>query len=480
MKAKRTNILLLFTDQQRADTIAALGNPIIRTPALDRLAREGLAFTRCYTPSPVCVSARSALVTGLPPHVTGCVDNQPMPQDRPSFIERLRDLGYHTHGVGKMHFTPDARRLWGFESRDVSEEMPPETDDYRQFLDANGFDHVDEPHGVRSEFYYIPQPSQLPARLHNTTWVADRSIEFLKRRDRRRPFFLWSSFIKPHPPFESPTPWNKLYRCAKMPTPFRPDRFDRVLTYWNHFQNRYKYRDGGYDRLLHKTIRATYYGCISFIDFQIGRIIDALGREAENTLVVFTSDHGELLGDYGSFGKRCMLDAAARVPLLVRWPKMLRAGARCSAPATLLDLWPTFLSAACANEPQTCADGVDLRSLVKRPGLREDVISQFQDGRHGLYMITDRRWKYIYSAPDQREWLFDLRRDPRETKPVRVPHLARMRKTLLQRLRRDGWKKFPKLKVPADPDAGLLFQDPAGQRERIAALGAYAPQEKGS
>jgi arylsulfatase A-like enzyme len=477
MKRTQPNILLLFTDQQRADTIAALGNRIIRTPALDRLAREGTAFTRCYTPSPVCVSARCALVTGLPPHVTGCVDNQPMPQDRPSLMERLRELGYQTRGVGKMHFTPDARRLWGFESRDVSEEMPPDTDDYRQFLNAHGFQHVDEPHGVRSEFYYIPQPSQLPARLHNTTWVADRSIEFLKRRDRRRPFFLWSSFIKPHPPFESPTPWNKLYRCAEMPAPFRPDGFERLLNYWNHHQNRYKYRDGGYDRQLHRTIRAAYYGCISFIDFQIGRILDALGAQADNTLIVFTSDHGELLGDYGSFGKRCMLDAAAKVPLLVRWPKAFRAGAQCAAPATLLDLWPTFLGAAGANEPQVCADGVDLRRLAKHPGLREDVISQFQDGRHGLYMIADRRWKYIYCTPDQREWLLDLQRDPCETKLVRSPHLARLRTRLLQRLQRNGWERFPKMKVPADPDAGLLFQDPRGQRERIAALGAYAPRK---
>ena len=169
------NILLLFTDQQRADTIAALGNPIIRTPALDRLVREGTAFTRCYTPSPVCVSARCALVTGLPPHVTGCVDLMNMPQNRPSFIQRLRQLGYQTHGIGKMHFTPDPRRLWGFESRDISEEFAWPGDGYQKFLERHGYRHVAEPHGVRSEFYYIPQPSQLPARLHHTTWEIGRA-----------------------------------------------------------------------------------------------------------------------------------------------------------------------------------------------------------------------------------------------------------------------------------------------------------------
>jgi arylsulfatase A-like enzyme len=200
LPGKRPNILLLFTDQQRADTIAALGNPIIRTPTMDGLCREGVAFTRCYTPSPVCVSARCSMVTGLPPHRTACVDNgTPQPPDAVSFMERLAAAGYQTHGVGKMHFVPDYGRMWGFESRDFSEEMA--ADGYVAMLRKHGFSHVDEPHGVRSEMYYVPQPSQLPAELHNTAWVADRAVEFLRRRDGRRPFFLWASFIKPHPPF---------------------------------------------------------------------------------------------------------------------------------------------------------------------------------------------------------------------------------------------------------------------------------------
>ncbi|HEX2999642.1 MAG TPA: sulfatase-like hydrolase/transferase, partial [Armatimonadota bacterium] len=321
MKATRPNILLLMTDQQRYDTIAALGNPITRTPVLDRLAEEGTAFLRAYTPSPVCVSARCSLLTGLPPHRTGCTDNTPMPQSMPSLMERLATAGYQTHGVGKMHFVPDSRALWGFEGRDYSEECGV-ADDYRAFLDAAGYEHVRDPQGVRSEMYYIPQPSQLPARLHNTTWVADRSIDFLERRDRSRPFFLWTSFIKPHPPFENPTPWNKLYRCAEMPLPKRPEDSENLLTYWNRFQNRYKYRDQGLDNNLIRSLRAAYYGCISFVDYQVGRILAALEArgEMENTLILFVSDHGELLGDYNCFGKRCMLDSAARVPMLAYWP----------------------------------------------------------------------------------------------------------------------------------------------------------------
>jgi choline-sulfatase len=485
-KSKRPNILLILTDQQRFDTIAALGNPIIKTPALDRLVREGTTFRHCYTPSPVCVSARCALITGLPPHATGCVDNMPMPQNVPSFMERLQTLGYQTHGVGKMHFTPDPLRAWGYESRDVSEEMQQNGNDFREFLRQRGYAHVDDLHGVRSEYYYIPQPSQLPAELHNTAWVADRSLDFLKRRDRQRPFFLWASFIKPHPPFESPTPWNKLYRAAEMPKPFRPEGYERLLTFWNKVQNRYKYRDAGFDDLFLRTMKAAYYACISFIDFHVGRILDGL-NDVDNTLILFTSDHGELLGDYGSFGKRCMLNPAVRVPMLVRFPSRFQAGAVCETPVSLLDVLPTFLSAAGAKQPTVHREGVDLSQLATGESDRT-VYSQFQAGGYGVYMAASRDRKYFYSAPDNREWLFDLRVDPKETtnlamNPLRVGQCQTMRAQLIRRFRADGyeqpldddkWKRFPTRTIPDDPDAGLLFQDAANLQSRLDALGEYA------
>ena len=485
--SRRPNILLLLTDQQRFDSIAALGNRLIVTPALDGLVRQGTAFTRCYTPSPVCVSARCALITGVPPHRSGCVDNMVMPQNIPSLMERLGALGYQTHGTGKMHFTPDARRMWGFESRDTADGGPG-VDDYEAFVHNNGFAHVDEVHGQKSEYYYLPQPSQLPAHLHNSSWVAGKSLEFLARRDRERPFFLWSSFEKPHPPFENPTPWNKLYRAAEMPSPFRPPNFEALLVYWNSVQNRYKYRDAGYDDLLMRTIIAAYYSCISFVDFNIARILKGLGEELDNTLVLFASDHGELLGDYGSVGKRSMLDGAARVPLLARWPGHFAAGQICDEPASLLDIVPTCLAAAGADEPQLSAHGVDLVQLARGQCARSMVISQFQQRGYGLYMATTRQWKYVYSAPDDREWLFDLTRDARETvnragNPMFAQTLEKMRAALMEILRADGyveplegqnWKKYPRRQVPANPDAGLLFQDAADTQRRVDALGEYA------
>ena len=134
MSARQPNILFLFTDQQRHDTIGALGNPIIVTPALDRLATEGTAFTQAFTPSPVCMAARCSVITGLPPHRTGCTANSPMPQDRPSFIQRLRERDYQTAGIGKMHFSPDSRYDWGFERRVYSEEGAAPGDEFMAYL----------------------------------------------------------------------------------------------------------------------------------------------------------------------------------------------------------------------------------------------------------------------------------------------------------------------------------------------------------
>jgi arylsulfatase A-like enzyme len=463
----RPNILLVLTDQQRFDTIAALGNPLIRTPTLDRLVREGTAFTRAYTPSPVCVSARCALATGLSPHRTGCVDNGPMPLETPSLMDRLGAAGYQCHGAGKMHFGPDWRALWGFESSDFSEECNAE-DDFRTHLDAHGYQHVEDPHGVRSEYYYLPQPSQLPARLHHSAWVVDRSLDFVARRDRRRPFFLWTSFIKPHPPFEAPTPWNKLYRCPDMPRPKRPADAEQLWTWWNRYQNRYKYRDQGTDDNLLRTMKAAYWACISFLDFHLGRLLAGI-EDLDNTLVLFSSDHGEMLGDYGCVGKRTMLDAACRIPLLARWPGRFDAGSRCAEPASLVDILPTCLQAA-GHEVGAGLDGVSLLDLAAGDTAREAVESQLQRGAHGLYMRATRRFKYVYSAADDREWLFDAETDPDETRDAagEAPEvLAAQRAALLDSLRADElavdgdhWRRWPAATIPADPDAELLFQDP--------------------
>ena len=479
------NILLIVTDQQRADTIAACGNPVIRTPALDRLVREGAVFNRAYCASPVCVSSRCALLTGLPPHASGCVDNQATPRHVDNLPKRLTAAGYQAHGVGKMHLFPDSYGKWGFESRDTSEEHIGDGDDYARFLVENGFDHVIDPHGVRSEYYYLPQPSQLPDRLHHTRWCADRSIDFLNRRDRDRPFFLMTSFIKPHPPFESPVPWNRLYRPLDVDPPDVQAGDDDLWTYWNRAQNRYKYTAAGRDRLLERTRIAAYYAAISYIDYQISRMFEVLGSEMDNTLVLFTSDHGEFLGDFGCHGKRSMLDPAARVPLLARWPGRIAPGRGVDSAASLIDIVPTALRAAGCADWSVHREGTDLVELSHSPRPDRTVYAQYQQGRFALYMAANATEKYVYSAADERAWWLlpgganRLREADVTGSPSFSARFEMLERDLQDRFDRDGytvaasgnsWVCYDPPKLPESPTAGLLVQDPGELVEAVEQL----------
>lgn len=477
---KRPNILHIFTDQQRFDSISALGNPFVRTPNLDRLAREGTVFGRAYSPSPECVPARASMITGWYPGRTGCFSNgQPMPpQDTPTLMSLLRDAGYRTHGVGKCHFEPDRYALRGFQSRQSQEELCADRtkDDYESWIVSSGMGWVIEPHGVRGEMYYVPQPSVLPQEAHPSHWVADRAIDFLSGEETE-PWYLFASFIHPHPPFAPPIPWHKLYRAADMPLPFLPDNREDLLSFVNHFQNRYKFRDrGGLDLNLIRCIRAYYHACVSFVDEQIGRILRALEETGslDNTLILFSSDHGEYLGDYGCFGKRGMHDVSSRVPLIVRWPGGELGGERCDCPASLVDFAPTFLSAAGIGYSPASFDGVDLRAVATGDCGRRHVFSQYNCREDGLYMVVGENGKYIFSAPDNKEYFYDLAGDPSESiNAARLPEphpefLAMRDKCLAWAAEQCGddavvggtWKVYPSKTMPSDPDAFLLHQDP--------------------
>ncbi|MBN2853041.1 MAG: sulfatase-like hydrolase/transferase [Clostridia bacterium] len=467
------NVILFFTDQQRFDTIGSLGNPVIKTPALDRLLSVGTWFSNAYTPSPVCVSARLSMLTGKYCHQTKCTKNEIMPGGLTSIMHVLKEHGYQTHGAGKMHFMFKDDDLFGFDHLDSSEEIDNgKKDDYKDFLLTNGYGHVKDPHGVRSEMYYIPQPSQLPDRLHHSTWVADRSIDFLTSRNTEKPFFLMSSFIKPHPPFEAPVPFNKLYRAYDMPLPIMNDDDETRQTYWNKIQNRYKGRDKGTDQNLLKTMKAYYYACISHVDCQIGKIMDYLELNdlMDDTMIIFASDHGEMLGDYHCFGKRCFYDGAVRIPLIVKAANQKESA--CShANCSLVDLFPTIL------------DELDIPDAFQLAGnslynLSDDraVISQFNTGEFGTYMIKQGNRKYIYSAPDDKEWFFDSAAEKGESvnlalNPDCESNMNDLKRILIDKFEKDGYfqvldhgdfRKYGK-KIPfQSPDEGYLFQDGPG------------------
>lgn len=490
------NILFVLCDQLRFDAIHAMGNPVIRTPTLDSLVERGISFSQAYTPCPVCVPARYSLHTGKMPHQTGVFENHTLPPEKSekSFMNLLSEHGYQTFGAGKMHFTfPEGlSTLWGFDERRICDEDENlGNNDFYKSLQEAGYGHVCDYKGVRSEMYYIPQVSQLPSHLHHSHWTADECIHFLRRRDQKRPFFLMASFEKPHPPFEPPVPWNKLYRGPDMPLPKYSAHDDDLQTIWNKFQNRYKYRDQGTDLNLIRQIKAHYYAEVSFLDYNLGRLLHELEEQniLDDTLILFTADHGEMLGDYHCFGKRCFLDSAARIPLLLVDPSQHRS-LSCDTPASLIDVFPTFLQYAGIPVPEG-REGKNLLALADGEQ-REFVAGQYEQEGFANYMLLQKDFKYIYSAPDQKEYLFDRSSDPQELQNRATNSLYR-RKTEELRLKLihyfesrgysvsdDGihWRTFEKQELSACPDEYLLFQDPVASIPHIPGYSTPANQKE--
>ena len=416
MPSSRPNLLLIMCDQLRFDALHAAGNGFIQTPNLDRLCAEGVRFAYGYTESPVCVSARAICMTGQLPLRTGIFDNgYALPADHPTVMSRLRAAGYFTQAIGKMHFTP-VREHHGFDRMWLSEEVPRrvEDDEFLQAVLAAGFNHVEEPHGIRHELYYIPQISQLPEHMHTTAWTAQKTIDFIEERSRESaPFFCWTSFIKPHPPFDPPSPWHKLYRSTDMPLPVRSEKEMEWHTWYQRSQNRSKWMDLFPDDNLLRTMKAYYFACVSFIDSWVGEILDALDatNQRENTLIMFVADHGEFLGDHYAFGKRNFHEPACHIPYILSWPGTLPAGVVRNHLVGLQDVTPTLLAAAGLELQEAEYDGLPLLHAAQDEGApgRAHLFGQIKEQDLGMYCALNEEWKYIYCAPDRMEILLNYR-----------------------------------------------------------------------
>ncbi len=425
--SKGKHVLMIMTDQQRFDTIHALGCEKAITPNLDALAEDSRVFTHCYTSSPVCAPARLSLYSGLYPAKHGSANNSPnLCYTGDGMYGIMSDAGVDTLAIGKMHFIQGRYELHGLQRRITQEELPnPENDDYTKFLMNTDYRYVIDYNGQRSEMYYIPQISQLPQQLHPTQWIGDRAVEAVKELDPERNQFLFVSFIHPHPPFAPPVPWNKIHR-EELYEPFVPEHPENVITYHNYQQNTYKGLSSGVDLHLLTVMKNYYYDCITFVDYQIGRIIAELKEKGlyDDTLIIFTSDHGELLGDYHCLGKRTMLDCVARVPLMIRKPG--ETAGIMDEVCSNVDLYPTILDyMGIPGEPER--DGVDLFGNLSD---REFVYSQYANGTTGLYMIASRKDKLIYSAVEDMYQYFDAFPEAENRYSEDNPRCRQMKKLL--------------------------------------------------
>ena len=443
------HILIIMTDQCRADALGAYGCEYAQTPALDGLAAGSAVFERAVTPSPVCVPARLCMMSGRYCVNTGnATNNKAKAWNGKGFYSMLTEAGYDSYQVGKMHYVWDSYGTLGFAHRKTQEEMSNPGDDYTNFIMSSPYRNVFDYNGHRSEMYYVPQVSQLPAEYHPTAWVGDRMVEYIERCDPSKPVFLMSSFIHPHPPFCPPAPWNKLFRRDDLPGPFVPPETPQLKYLLDPNLSGEALDLSRLDLLRLKNF---YYACLSFVDYHAGRILDALKRKGmyDDTLIVFTSDHGECLGDYYNMGKRTMMSCASRIPLMVKIPG--REGCRRSDAVSLVDLAPTLLDWAGVPYDPSLFDG---RSILDGSGGREFVYSQYGWGKTGTWMIAGDCDKLIFNAATDRYAYFDGTPERFDRYDPSVPRIARMKELLDAHVASDVTVSPPKAPGAEKPGKG--------------------------
>ncbi|HZQ54492.1 MAG TPA: arylsulfatase [Bryobacteraceae bacterium] len=467
------HILLLMADQFRGDCLGADGNRVIRTPNLDRIAAEGARFSHAYSSTPTCTPARSALLTGLSPWNHGMLQMIAMairyPFEKP---RAMRDAGYNTAVIGKNHYHLQ-RNAHGYEEMLVDEsgrvESPEFRSDYRSWFwsmapnldpDATGLGWND----------YRGRPYALPERLHPTAWIGETAVRFIESYTRPQPMFLKVSWERPHSPYDPPERFWRIYQNANLPP-----------AHVGKWAAKYAPRSGSDNDIWHgdvgaaeiRTSRQGYYGSISFVDEQIGRILEALEKRhlLDETLILFLSDHGDMTGDQNLWRKSYAYEPSARIPMLVRWPTGLLSASRgqvLSQPVEIRDVLPTFLDAAGVSEYPKL-DGKSLLSLIA--GKTENW-RPYIDLEHGVCYspanhwnaLTDGHEKYIYHAYDGSEQFFNLKRDPHElndlaSEPSAAPRVSEWRNRMIAHLapRGDAYVKNGRLiprpqNIPTSPN----------------------------
>lgn len=422
-RSSRPNILLLMTDQHRADCIGAGGNKVIQTPNLNHLASTGVLFGHAYSSTPTCTPARAALLTGQSPWSHGMLGYGKVAEHYPVEMPRLlRDAGYYTTGIGKMHWSPQ-RALHGFHETILDEsgrvESPGFVSDYREWLRSQLPGANPEPTGIDWNGYDA-KPFPLPDRFHPTAWVAETAVRWLKDYHRPEPFFLEVSFERPHSPYDPPRRWWDHYaetalppaRAGKWAEPFRTPSGNGP-DIWH----------GDLGAATVRNSRRGYYGSVSFVDQEIGRILETLDqrRMLDDTLILMLADHGDMLGDQYLWRKSYAYQASAAIPLIVRPPKgwLLESRGRSLAhPVEIRDVLPTLLEAAGAPIPEA-VEGRSLFGPMRNPAapwrewidLEHDVCYSPQNHWNAM---TDGRCKYIFHARTGEEQFFDLAADPYE------------------------------------------------------------------
>ncbi|RRJ65062.1 DUF4976 domain-containing protein [Paenibacillus oralis] len=472
--SSKPNILLITSDQQHWDTIGAFQSEI-STPNLDRLARQGTMFSRAYCPNPTCTPSRSSIITGMYPSQHGAWTlGTKLLEDRHTVGEDFNRAGYKTSLIGKAHFQP-LKSTPEYESQEAYP-LLQDLDYWRNFHGPfYGFDHVELARNHTNEAhvgqhyalwleeqgcanwrdYFLPptgtmDPAQtykwpIPEKYHYNTWIAERTNARLEEhKTSGEPFFLWASFFDPHPEYLAPEPWDTMYDPEQLTIPsLTPGEHDRNPPHFrltqeenpdfshlmetgfgiHGYRSHHYYEYGDKKRLTDddkKKLVAVYYGMISLMDKYIGKILDKLDELglADNTLVVFTTDHGHFFGQHGLQAKGGFhYEDLIKLPFIVRYPGRVPAGRRSDAIQSLVDLAPTFLS-FCGLPIPPSMTGVDQRDvwLGVKEQVRDHAICEFRHEPTTIHQKTyvDARYKITVYYNQSYGEIFDLQEDPGE------------------------------------------------------------------
>lgn len=415
---KQPNVLVIHTDQHRFDCLGATGNPDVRTPHIDRIAGDGTRFDHHFCAYPVCTPSRYSLLSGRYVHEHRGWDNHcTLAPGTPTFATQLREAGYHTKAVGKMHFTPAYLDV-GFDEMILSEQDGDGRwdDDYHRHLREHGLVDRNDLEDQRFEYrrnappeyreWFGALPSNLPREFHTTQWVGDRAAETLETWEGGG-HLLMAAFVKPHHPFDPPADLVDLYDPDKLTLlpGWTPECLPRDLELHKGYFPHEKLNEAALRRVM-----AYYYATIEHIDEQVGRMLDILARKNlyDDTLIVFTSDHGEYLGFHHLLLKgNHMYDPLMRVPLLVKRPGERGRGAVSDALTSNVDVASAMLDAVGLEAPK----GMHARGPGAEGG-RDLVFAEGRGGKH--VMVRSRAHKLILGEDGEPLLFFDLEQDPFE------------------------------------------------------------------
>lgn len=481
MTDRQPNVLLVIADQWSGARLGCAGHPTVQTPTIDQMARNGVSFTRAYSECPICIPARRTLMTGSTTRTHGdrvFRKSEPMPPI-PTLAQCFSDAGYQAFCVGKLHVYPERDRI-GFDDVILSEEGRPHlaVDDYALYLADHGHTGMAFAHGLPNNSY-AHRPWHLPEHCHVTNWATQAMCRTIKRRDPTRPSFWTLSYEAPHPPLAPLGHYMDHYRQFEMEPPLDASWTEPKADLPHALKALYDYYPDLSKPALQETKRA-YYALCTHLDHQLRAVLGTLREEKEldNTIVLFCSDHGEMLGDFGLYAKRTFYEGSARVPMILMGlpgDPRITAGTGDGRLVGLQDVMPTLLDMAGIDIPESC-DGMPMVGQTRREMLYGDVLENNSASR----MMHDGRHKLIWYPAGNKVQLFDLETDPQEltdlsdaddAKPVRDRLEAALATACYGKDVDDGWVRDGKL-VGYDPGPFKAKPD----RSFSARRGLHYPQ----